>query len=1022
MTDTKKIESMNRRELQAEVKRVRAYDSECSARAKSTVLRDFLIKKAAEKAAAATPVVVVVNEEPHIKTGLTGCPRIEQKKAPQSRVTNESETYNGSDQQDARININSDRKSECKDIKMMTDTKQTNEPITQAEKNNEKKIINTKYTPMPDPEWFSKTTHGNQPQRQMFEHMDDKKLTCAVKKGKHAFGAFKNCDTLARYIAQEHSNAPNYHELLRAGQPQSMFCDLDGLMSELDLKSERDVVDSFEKFIENVFDSHNLMYDPEHSKWLTASAGDKVSVHWLYSKYYFANEKAQKKFWKAMITQFKENSWLGWTDQKGIERFIIDVQVYSKNHGMRAIYSHKEDKSNPRPLLPFSWDVDEGMTMLDFKEIDVADYLVANCEGKELFEVCEEKEKTAMFIPQSLDLMDLLKMPVENELVIAFDECTAQEQESNRIETELRECKLYGPYTDDRDEIVAIVLEVFPDLIKGEWESNILLSMRNGEDGRECFINGEDNKSDNCCVIRKDRGLYYVCHDDGCEGQEKLFYRFDSPPTIHRQDTPSTPQLLNLRPEIKEYNNCKTMYEVGDVKKKIIHKINQYWCMVLLTKTTYIHEYWDYNTRHGDEEVVEKKTQFMVESGARTALKKWKGTAKIEGKSVSFDAWNLWSGSMDRREYNGTEFNPKKFIAPSGKQNTRYNFYTGCEYMVDKLQDVEPLNGGEPFFDHIHKVWCRGNQQQYDYVIHWMASLIQQPWNKMSTCLVLMGLPGCGKGMIVQILADIIGRDYFFHPTSPDSVLGQFNAQLAGKLLVFLDELQWGGNHAQGAVLKKLITEKTIVINQKNIAMTTIANLMNCIMASNEQWVVPADIKSRRYVVMECDDKLCKMDKKKARVYIRDICSVDRKRLAKYLSNIPLDTWDCTAIPMSTGLQGQQIRTLPKLKKWWINILTVGSFDNIEFRFGEPCLLSALHADYREISEDKHMSGRVFNKTFRELVFEPNSAKSFKALVKENTIRKTDSSGRKGVYIKMPSIDVCRAYWDISSGWTPDWE
>ena len=71
----------------------------------------------------------------------------------------------------------------------------------------------------------------------------------------------------------------------------------------------------------------------------------------------------------------------------------------------------------------------------------------------------------------------------------------------------------------------------------------------------------------------------------------------------------------------------------------------------------------------------------------------------------------------------------------------------------------------------------------------------------MGTSLVLKGEEGEGKGMVIQVFAKIIGERHFLQPTSQEEVMGEFKEGRDGKLLVFADEMFWGGEKKKSSVL-----------------------------------------------------------------------------------------------------------------------------------------------------------------------------------------------------------------------------
>ena len=135
---------------------------------------------------------------------------------------------------------------------------------------------------------------------------------------------------------------------------------------------------------------------------------------------------------------------------------------------------------------------------------------------------------------------------------------------------------------------------------------------------------------------------------------------------------------------------------------------------------------------------------------------------------------------------------------------------------------------------------CGNNEPLFDYFIDYQAYLIQYIAVKMGVALVMKGLEGIGKVIFVQLLADIIGRVFFLQPSGVDELFGNFNSLMDNKILVFLDELVWGGDKQKAGVIKKLLTEEKGTSNIKFGAQRVVENNFNGIIASNEEWVIPA--------------------------------------------------------------------------------------------------------------------------------------------------------------------------------------
>jgi hypothetical protein len=64
----------------------------------------------------------------------------------------------------------------------------------------------------------------------------------------------------------------------------------------------------------------------------------------------------------------------------------------------------------------------------------------------------------------------------------------------------------------------------------------------------------------------------------------------------------------------------------------------------------------------------------------------------------------------------------------------------------------------------------------------------------------------------------------------------------------------WPGDKSAEGTLKRLITEPRLFIERKGIDGFEVENCIHLVMASNDEWVVPASIDERRFVVSRVSD------------------------------------------------------------------------------------------------------------------------------------------------------------------------
>jgi hypothetical protein len=319
-----------------------------------------------------------------------------------------------------------------------------------------------------------------------------------------------------------------------------------------------------------------------------------------------------------------------------------------------------------------------------------------------------------------------------------------------------------------------------------------------------------------------------------------------------------------------------------------------------------------------------------------------------------------------------------------------YNTYRGLAIERDTLDEVhlDTSIENEEYFKHIRHRWCDGNLDLYNKVLDFFASILQRPWYKMKMCIVLKSAERTGKGLPIQIFKELMGSNYFFQPSSAEEILGNFNANMGSKLLCFIDEMVWGGDKSKAGCLKKLVTESEFTLKQKYMPDLIMDNSINLIMASNEEWVIPAGTTDTRWLVLEVSDELAQMtDKTAKKTIIDDIINIDRKKLAKFFYERDLSQFNDRETIKTNGLRYQQIQSLSKLNKWWLDCLNSGELHN-----------SVNAKTYIEESYQTHSSDRHTTKT-----------KFWIDLKKLTKI--TVSGGNANKKIEFESLDASRDKW-----------
>jgi hypothetical protein len=377
-------------------------------------------------------------------------------------------------------------------------------------------------------------------------------------------------------------------------------------------------------------------------------------------------------------------------------------------------------------------------------------------------------------------------------------------------------------------------------------------------------------------------------------------------------------------------------------------------------------------------------------------------------KQMMIKPYDLWNTSPRRIEYEGIEFNPQRFYrnkkSTFDKPSIKYNKFHGLAIEKEEASKHQTLTEDHEFFNHIRRRWANDDEDVYNYILNWFAHCIQKPGIKMKTAMVLKSAERAGKGIIVQIIAEILGKTYFFQPSDVDEVLGNFNSSMEAILFLFLDEMVWGGDKDKAGALKKLVSEGSGSLKVKFLSNRTIKQLFNLLVASNEDWVVPAGMTSTRWFIIQLNDELALMEDIKKQKIINAIQGVDRFKLARFFHERDISKFNPTKLPHTDALREQKVLSLTKLEKWWFGHIHSGTL-----KFSEAIPKTELYDNYKEASKDKHMTMPTF---YRYLYRLTDKLKNKRIL--------TGISRKLTHSIIMPTLEHSRDKWRYIMA-DPDW-
>ena len=688
-----------------------------------------------------------------------------------------------------------------------------------------------------------------------------------TKKTSKSYASYKSSSIF--YEKTKGLNDKAFYVIIPEAKECCLYADLEW---ETDWKSEDEVKRKYIEVVKEALTELGHIVDKKHFFFLTASEGQKGSLHAHIPSISFKNIEEQKRFHNKVFLLLKkeEEEWffIDKTEKSLILKTFIDFGVYNKNRLMRLPYSSKMKRSGElvRPLRP----------MCPEKKFLITNYTITDVDKSEA-------------------VVDVSGLPIELE-------CSKQNIWSK---------KLLEAHLEDFNLEVSVLKGAFAAL------KNKRTTTPNTE--RKCPVSGTTHKSNNQYLVRKGDCIYIKCHSERCSGREKLLVRrVENNKEVLEKNPPFKEWRLKFLSKERRWGEMKNeedmMEEVRAFQRQFVSDMNRY----VKTITGYTKIYYSYRVQYENSEgreVIEylsKNQSDFIElfKPFDCVLSRGKNnptgvrSTKIEVISAKF-----FCNHHDREEYLYEDCLPYE-KTPSHI----FNSYTG---LAISKTDAYTHGNTDPtyFLDFIKKAWCGGNEDKYNYVLNWMAYNIQFPHRKVKTSIVLTGQEGTGKGSPIQVYAKIFGYKHYLHTSDLGCVIGNWNSSLKHKLLLFLDEASWGGDKHSAGALKALLTEERITIKEKYMPEKQMTNLLRVIFASNNDWVVPAGTAARRYTVLETTNHMIGLtDKEKALIY--NFCPYS---LAKVLYRRDVSSFNPNKPLITEELEDQKSLTMPPLHKFWVN-------------------------------------------------------------------------------------------------------
>ena len=206
-----------------------------------------------------------------------------------------------------------------------------------------------------------------------------------------------------------------------------------------------------------------------------------------------------------------------------------------------------------------------------------------------------------------------------------------------------------------------------------------------------------------------------------------------------------------------------------------------------------------------------------------------------------------WFKDPTIKTYDTMDFIPYGVKCPSNI----FNLFTGFDiekernkttHSFDYILETVKLNAGD-------------NDDTYNYLLNYLAHLVQKPAILPEVSIVVIGEQGTGKSSLWENFGDkLLGKKYALQSSNADDIIGRFNMN-KNKLLVVMEETESKNTFTSCSQIKTLITQPTTCFENKGKDKFDVRNCGRYIFISNNQTPVKIEQSDRRFMVTECSNR-----------------------------------------------------------------------------------------------------------------------------------------------------------------------
>ena len=229
---------------------------------------------------------------------------------------------------------------------------------------------------------------------------------------------------------------------------------------------------------------------------------------------------------------------------------------------------------------------------------------------------------------------------------------------------------------------------------------------------------------------------------------------------------------------------------------------------------------------------------------------------KVEAESTPELArfFNAWTDDPTSRTYNAIVCDPSKDSVDTGPEDL--NVWPGfVASLIAEISDLDAVKDlVQPIVLHIRDVIVNGVEDHAEWLLDWMANIVQRPEQKTQVPVVISGKQGVGKGIIFDFFREfVLGFAVTTQvQNASQDLFSRFANKHVNKVLLQMDEGDGLSKYADH--LKNLTTASHVNYEIKGLSPMIAKNYLNIIITTNHERPVLVETSDRRFVLFKASD------------------------------------------------------------------------------------------------------------------------------------------------------------------------